>query len=222
MCSWGVVGAGSTFARAQTPSATLRAAKATKGICCSCASRGSLVLSGRKIVIIDGDVAGVLLKTGRVALGEQTRGCKGRQSLLPGLVTVVFAVLLIVDSNRIGRGTHIRQVSRACRGCVVAYPPSEFGKGEHPDRFAGRDFWEKREDLFVGGSVCGRMGLPLHRGDFLSKRPRPDLEEGVVFSFLWTFAKTRSGYLTVHTSSLQTSLIFYLALGTLQSSGRKC
>ena len=124
--------------------------------------QGSLVLSGRKIVKIDGDVTGMLHKAGRFALGEETRGCEGWQFLLQGLITVIFAVLLIVDSNRIGRGTHIRQGSSACRGYIVAYPLFEFGKGERADRFAGRNFGEERERSSAGGSFCGRIELPLH------------------------------------------------------------
>ena len=59
MCSWAVVGVGSTAARAHTPSATLQAARATKGSCRSCSIRAVLVLPGRETVEVDWDIAGV-------------------------------------------------------------------------------------------------------------------------------------------------------------------
>ena len=59
VCSWVVVGAGSTAARAHTPSATLQATRATKGSCRSCSIMTVLVLHGREVVEIDGDIAGV-------------------------------------------------------------------------------------------------------------------------------------------------------------------
>ena len=58
--------------------------------------------------------------------------------------------------------------------------------------------------------------------DFLSKRPRPDLEEGAVSSFLTVVLASRSSYLTIPTSTLQTIVIHLFTLGLLSSSGRKC
>ena len=58
--------------------------------------------------------------------------------------------------------------------------------------------------------------------DFLSKKPRPDLEESAVFSFLTDLFSSRSSYLTIPTSTLQTIVIHLLTLVLLSSSGRKC